>query len=106
VSGVGFCCVHWSGKEGGKNFVRHNKGFPALPIAGRNIAEFSYFRDFYPLWRFMLTCGPLPSLEIAKTCLYDALQLVGNDPTKLRVPDVQFTALEWAAKKGNKETVE
>ena len=56
--------------------------------------------------RFVITCGPLPDLEVAKSALPEALHLVRGDLRKLRAPNVGFTALEWAAKKGNLETVE
>jgi ankyrin repeat protein len=69
-------------------------------IAFENISE------LVPPLRFLLTCGPLPDINIARSSLDDALRSVRGDITKIRMNAAGFTALEWAAKKGNGETVE
>ena len=110
VSGIGSLSIFWSGTKGVPNFINHNSGhYPVADLSGatsNQMLKFEDLRELNPLWRFTLTCGPLPSLDTAKACLDEALKMVGGDPRKLRVESAGFTALEWAAKKGNKATVE
>ena len=67
--------------------------------------------------RFLVSCGPLPDLELAKASLPEALRMAATRGgaitlreqyliTLVRAPGAGFTALEWAAKKGNAEAVE
>jgi MYND finger/Ankyrin repeats (3 copies) len=67
--------------------------------------RFLTFSHLSPRLRFVITCGPLPDLDVAKSSLDAALASVDGDVGKLRFDIVQFTALEWAAKKGNMEIV-
>lgn len=67
--------------------------------------SFLMFSQLPPRLRFVITCGPLPDLDVAKSSLDEALASVGGHVDKLRFDKVQFTALEWAAKKGNMEIV-
>jgi len=70
-------------------------------IVRESSLAFKTLEDLPPVMRFLLTCGPLPELNVAKSCLQEALDEVGGDLNKLRVPNIGFTALEWASKKGN-----
>jgi hypothetical protein len=104
VSGIGKASIFWSATEGSPNFVMYGNDYAS--DAGEKL-QFDDLKELTPLMRFLLTCGPLPSLAIAKSSLDEAMQMVGGDPTsQLRMPGAGFTALEWAAKKGNKSTVE
>lgn len=71
----------------------------------QNMQKFSSFSDLHPTQRFLLCCGPLPDLETAQQCCSEAIHLCEGRVDELRVPMVGFTALEWAAKKGNMEIV-
>jgi ankyrin repeat protein len=67
--------------------------------------RFMTFAQLPSRLRFVITCGPLPDIDVAKSSLDEALASVGGDVGKLRFDKVQFTALEWAAKKGNMDIV-
>jgi len=68
--------------------------------------RFTNISEIVPsLLRFVTACGPLSDLNVAKSSLAEALAQVEGDLSKLRAPNVEFTALEWVAKKGNAETV-
>lgn len=114
TSGVGFLNVFWSGKEGGDNTISFKEDLQ-MGVTERvsevrrsdgNTINFRFFRDLDPVWRLALTCGPLPSLDIAKASIDDALRTVGGDASRLRLPFVGFSPLELAAKKGNKAIVD
>jgi hypothetical protein len=56
-----------------------------------------------PGLQFLLSCGFIPDLARAKR----PLETLGGDAVvKLRVPGAGFTALDWAARKGNFEIAE
>merc|ERR1711862_997562 len=63
--------------------------------------KFTDFSELPAPLRVLVCCGPLPHIEVAKAALPEALQLCGGQLYHLRVPVVGFSALEWAAKKGN-----
>jgi hypothetical protein len=67
-----------------------------------------HFRDFSelpPSLRFLVCCGPLPQLDLVQQCVNDAITSCNGTFHQLRFPEVGFTALEWAAKKGNLDIV-
>jgi len=67
-----------------------------------------HFRDFSelpPSLRFLVCCGPLPQLDLVQQCVNDAIISCNGTFHQLRFPEVGFTALEWAAKKGNLDIV-
>jgi len=53
----------------------------------------------------LVCCGPLPHIDVVKASISEALQCCGGQVYNLRVPVVGFSALEWAAKKGNIDIV-
>jgi len=67
---------------------------------------FEKLNDLPILERFLVSCGPLRDIQIAKKSLDEALWYVGGNLENLRIRACGFTALEWAAKKGNKDIVE
>lgn len=81
---------------------------PAIGKPGNPLEKilFRSLSDLQPILRFVITCGPLPDLGTAKASLQDALNQACGNLENLRAPKVGFTALEWAAKKGNRETVQ
>jgi len=97
VSGTGMLGVFWN--PGSKSVIN-------LIGATPSSVEFTHFSEIPPVLRFLVTCGPLPDLDVAKESLSDALYRVRGDIQQLRAPSVNFTALEWAAKKGNIDTVQ
>eukprot|EP00980_Cylindrotheca_fusiformis_P026631 scaffold16700_cov119-Cylindrotheca_fusiformis.AAC.1 len=72
---------------------------------GDGIVEFNDLTDLPPTLRFLLCCSLLPQLDVAKACVSEAIQLCNGDIGKVRAPNLEFTALEWAAKRGNTEIV-
>lgn len=110
VSFRGAVSIIWAGQNsGGAHVIRFASHIPSsLGLASTESVDQSFqdLQELNVLVRFLLACGPLPNLDSAKALLDPALQLVGGDPTKLRILGAGFTALEWAAKKGNKATVE
>ena len=71
----------------------------------RHIQQFKSFSDLHPTQRFLVCCGPLPHLETAKQCCSEAIRCCEGMIGELLVPQLGFTALEWASKKGNFEIV-
>ena len=67
---------------------------------------FKSLSNLKPILRFVITCGPLPDLDTAKASLQDGLNIACSNLENLRAPKVGFTAIEWAAKRGNRETVQ
>jgi hypothetical protein len=59
-----------------------------------------------PIMRLCVSCGPIPNLELAQHTLDDALIHANGSVPNLKMKWVGFTALEWAAKKGNMEIVQ
>jgi len=54
--------------------------------------------------QFLLSCGMRPNLPLAQSLLPAILDM--GDITKLLLPGAGFTALDWAARKGNYEIAE
>jgi hypothetical protein len=110
VSGIGRLEVMlWSGGQG-KNVINFGAA-PSLvaPQSGglpESMIEFDDLSELDPLLRFLVTCGPLPDIEMAKGCVDDALRMVDGNVSMLRIKSAGFTALEWAAKKGTSPTVQ
>jgi hypothetical protein len=100
VSGIGKASIFWSAAS--PNVVMYGNDYAS--DKGEKV-KFNDLKELDPLMRFLLTCGPLTSLAIAKSSVDEAMRMVGGDPSQLRMPGAGFTALEWAAKKGNKSTV-
>ena len=118
TSGIGFASVFWSAStrpsfitfKKRPSFITFKKGDPGSALSSNpddmERIEFNSVSELDPLNRFLVSCGPLPDFYAAKESLDDALASVGNHVHMLRVKASGFTALEWAAKKGNLETVE
>lgn len=119
VSGTGMMNIFW--KPGGMSSIK----FPYFDQSSAHMNEISsmlspaggsgnpleniYFQSLsglQPILRFVITCGPLSDLDTAKASLKDALNSACGNLENLRAPKAGFTALEWAAKKGNRETVQ
>lgn len=107
-SGIGALTLHWSGKDGGDNKVEHGRGAPTTFSSSdlNEVVEFQFIGDLDPLWRLAITCGPLPCLSIAQGTLDEALVAVNDTTSRLRVPSIGITVLEWAALRGNMSTVQ
>lgn len=67
--------------------------------------HFRDFSDLPPPLRFLVCCGPLPQLDLVQQCVDDAIVSCNGAFHQLRFPVAGFTALEWAAKKGNRDIV-
>lgn len=63
--------------------------------------RFRDFSDLAPSLRFLVCCGPLPQLHLVQQCVNDAVFSCNGTFHQLRFPEVGFTALELAAKKGH-----
>ncbi len=118
VSGIGMMTIFWNpGAMSSLSFPSFDQSSAHMneiscmlsPAGGSgNPLENIYFQSLSslrPIVRFVITCGPLSDLDTAKASLQDALDLACGNLENLRAPKVGFTALEWAAKKGNRETV-
>lgn len=109
VSGTGMASILWN-PDGESNIsVCMSVGMNTMMMENiRQQAVTTKFHDLSeldPVMRFLLCCGPLPDLKIAKDSVSDALAAVNGDIQRIRFPVVGFTPLEWAAKKGNMETI-
>mmetsp|Transcript_37409 Transcript_37409/g.81886 ORF Transcript_37409/g.81886 Transcript_37409/m.81886 type:complete len:674 (+) Transcript_37409:382-2403(+) len=71
-----------------------------------NVIPFRSISELDPPRRFLVACGPLPDISVARGCVDEAISMAGGDIAKLKMDVVNFTALEWAAKKGNADIVE
>jgi Ankyrin repeats (3 copies)/MYND finger len=93
---------------GGKSFLNFNDGAPSMSqlMKPATILEFQTLEDLPILERFLVSCGPLADIRVAQKSLEGALRVVGGNLENLRIRACGFTALEWAAKKGNKDIVE
>jgi len=67
--------------------------------------HFRGFSDLSPTLRFLVCCGPLPQLDLVQQCVNEAIFSCNGTFHQLKFPVVGFTALEWAAKKGNLDIV-
>ena len=134
TSGVGAMSIMWN--PGAKSALlhwtfeqqqQHDEGVAA---DAKNTVTFEKVSDLEPSLQFLLSCGPLQDLELAQSTLDGVLASVeraltesrrrspvpGQPPlpnfgpdeliTAVRAPSAGFTALEWAAKKGNLHVVE
>jgi hypothetical protein len=107
TSGIGSVGILWfPGQKSILTFTDMSHGTETLTNAVKDHIAFANLSELAPPLRFLLTCGPLPDINIARNSLDDALSFVNGDITKIRMNAAGFTALEWAAKKGNGETVE
>ena len=114
VSGIGMMSIFWN--PGSISTINLTKENPADFLTGKiyetqakdlknDTMPFKDFSELHPTVRFLICCGPLPQLEIARQCVLDAIRFCGGKINELRVPNLGFTALEWAAKKGNLDIV-
>ena len=71
-----------------------------------NTIKFRSMSELDPPIRFLLACGPLGDINVARGCIDEVISMIGGDICKLRMKSVLFTPLEWAAKKGNFDIVE
>ena len=89
------------------------------PDGAKRISMFSQREDLPQTLQFLLSCGPLQDMELAKRTLASLVSMPSqaSSPSAgpagpmqaeadLRVPSLGLTALEWAAKKGNIDVVE
>jgi hypothetical protein len=74
-------------------------------VARRSLM-FERLDDLPILERFLFSCEPLGDLRVARESVQGALLCVGDQLDNLRIRACGFTALDWAAKKGNKYIVE
>jgi hypothetical protein len=81
--------------------TRYFDGPSMLP----NELEFNDLSELPAVERFLVACGPLPDIEVAQETVESALHMVGGDLEALRIRGGLYTALEWAAKKGNEDIV-
>lgn len=113
-SGIGMMSIFWN--PGSTSFISIANESPydiasgavsldAAAAGNRNTIQFNDFSQLHPTQRFLICCGPLPQLEIARQCASEAIRSCDGRLDELRVPNVGFTALEWAAKKGNMDIV-
>lgn len=115
--------MHWTLEE----LREHDEGAAADT---KTTVTFETMSELEPSLQFLLSCGPLQDLELAQSTLDGVLASVeraltegrrrppkpGQPPLPcfgpneliiaVRVPSAGFTALEWAAKKGNLQVVE
>jgi hypothetical protein len=116
ASGIGTMGVMWN--PGSTSFINMPNTDAADFISGKvdlndpncqdlmkSKLSFTDFTDLHPIPRFLLCCGPLPQLDVAQDCVSEAIQCRGGQIGEVRAPNVGFTALEWAAKKGNRDIV-
>uniref|UniRef100_A0A7S3QCQ4 MYND-type domain-containing protein n=1 Tax=Chaetoceros debilis TaxID=122233 RepID=A0A7S3QCQ4_9STRA len=100
------------GPQNFKIFSRHMRD-QTLKAQGtfRRIEFFTDVSELYPVDQFLLSCGPMPDLALAKSTLpmvLCQLRLEGLMPNGF-VPDIgdikvrgySLNALEWAARRGN-----
>jgi hypothetical protein len=86
----------------------NNRAEGVVPDGSSQLANSLKFKDLSELpvvERFLVACGPLPDIEVAQETVESALHMVGGDLEALRIRGGLFTALEWAAKKGNEDIV-
>lgn len=115
ASGTGSIQILWSPGSISSIFL-NSVTDPSMKIAEREyVAAHSdrslqqpsiHFRDFSdlsPSLRFPLCCGPLPQLNLLQKCVNGAI--FNGTFQEFRFLEVGFTALEWAAKKGNMDIV-
>ena len=108
ASGTGTCGVMWNP---GSTSMIHWSPYPSdLSNIGDALghAQSFKFTDFSELpapLRMLVCCGPLPHIDVVKAAISEALRCCGGQVYNLRVPVVGFSALEWAAKKGNIDIV-
>ena len=116
VSGTGSVQICWC--PGSIHSIHlNNVTDPSTTIAEREYAShhsdrskqraipFTDFSHLTPPMRFLVCCGPLPQLNLVQQCVNDAIISCNGTFNELRFPAVGFTALEWAAKKGNMDIV-
>ena len=115
VSGSGSVRIMW--RPGSINtIILNNATDSTMTIAEREyLAQYDnsfqrqiHFRDFSdlpPPLRFLVCCGPLPQLDLVQQCVDEAIVSCNVAFHQLRFPVAGFTALEWAAKKGNRDIV-
>ncbi len=70
--------------------------------------SFKTLDDLHPSIQFLLCCGPFNDIERAKSILPKVLKLLpdGSTIAQLRMPGAHFSALDFAARKGNIAIVE
>ena len=115
VSGSGSARIMWLPGSTNK-ILLNNATDPNLTIAEREYLAghdlsfqqqipFNDFSELPPPLRFLVCCGPLPQLDLVQQCVNDAIVSCNGTLHQLRFPLAGFTALEWAAKKGNLDIV-
>jgi len=96
---VGFVSVAICGPPG-----KSRAAFTTNDMTKVQEVEFSALDECELPIRFLLACGPLNDISAAR----EAFELLcrANVGYKVRAPGVGFTALEWAARKGNYDIAE
>lgn len=105
ASGAGHLGIMWNPEPGQVSIIMpHNPGL-ALPNLD-NMVKFRSMSELEAPLRFLLSCGPLGDIDVARGCVDEAISMIGGDICKLKMQSVLFNPLEWAAKKGNIDIVE
>jgi len=104
ATGCGSVAILWLGEGKASQIVYSSSsasgiGAPSQPVA------FTQFSDLSPAEELLVSCGPLPSLQRVQAALPRALAANGGNAASIRVRGAGFTALEWAARKGNLDIV-
>ena len=100
ASGTGFCGTMFDPTGKFSLITLTEYGQPTDTIKFTNVS------DLEPPLRFLMTCGPLADITVAKGCVDEVIQMLNGALEKLRMKAVHFTPLEWAAKRGNATIVD
>lgn len=110
VSGTGSVAIMWNpGQTSYISFIDVNaivSGRATGPPSMDDMVQFRSLQDLDPPTRFLVACGPLSDIEVARGCVDEVLAITRGNLAGLRMKMASFTALEWAAKKGNAATVD
>ena len=75
-------------------------------MCSSDLIQFQELSELVAPVRFLLACGPVCDIDVARACVDEVVSMTGGKIDKLRMKMANFSPLEWAAKKGNTEIVE
>ena len=104
ATGTGCCGSLLSSTPGQPSIISLTEQGQA-PGVGK-VIQFRNPLELEPPVRFLLACGPLANIGIARDCVDEVIRMTNGQLSKLRMQCVQFSPLDWAAKRGNADIVE
>ena len=108
TSGAGSVGIMWNpGSISFITFTDTNATSGSRPSVDMNdVIQFQELSELVAPVRFLLACGPVCDIDVARACVDEVISMTGGKIDKLRMKMANFSPLEWAAKKGNTEIVE